>query len=193
MKASSSSAGGGGSGESSPESSRLAALPIAAGAGAAGPPAYAEIRPAPSRCEPGSPPAGSSSDQDAHHKQPFGSGTGMVSQILLMELELMVEELLILETQLLELVSEVVLAGESETATPVLEGGGTGGTNVIHILGVDILISRILMNLQLVLRWDLRLRKPLDPLDSSLFSKQVHARYRIFAKDIGVPLLCAAL
>ncbi|CAL1400678.1 unnamed protein product [Linum trigynum] len=50
----------------------------------------------------------------------------MVSRILLLELELMVEELLILETQLLELVSEVVLARESGTATPVLEGGGAG-------------------------------------------------------------------
>ncbi|CAL1359251.1 unnamed protein product [Linum trigynum] len=57
------------------ESSRLAARPVAAGAGAAEPPAYAEIGPAPSRCEPGSPPAGSPSDQDVHHKQPSGSGT----------------------------------------------------------------------------------------------------------------------
>ncbi|CAL1354960.1 unnamed protein product [Linum trigynum] len=57
------------------ESSRLAAHPVAAGADAAGPPACAEIGPAPSRCEPGSPPAGSLSDQDAHHKRQTRSGT----------------------------------------------------------------------------------------------------------------------
>ncbi|CAL1407474.1 unnamed protein product [Linum trigynum] len=57
------------------ESSRLAARPVAAGAGAVGPPAWAEIVPTPSRCEPGSPPAGSPSDQDAHHKRPSEFGT----------------------------------------------------------------------------------------------------------------------
>ncbi|CAL1407924.1 unnamed protein product [Linum trigynum] len=62
--------------ESTPrESSRRAARPVAAGAGDAGPPASAENGPAPSRYEPGSPPAGSPSDPDAHHKRPSVSGT----------------------------------------------------------------------------------------------------------------------
>ncbi|CAL1354619.1 unnamed protein product [Linum trigynum] len=64
---------------------------------------------------------------------------GLVSRVLLLKLDMMVEELLILETQLLELVSEVVITWESGTATPVLEGGLAGSSSSVHILGVDIL------------------------------------------------------
>ncbi|CAL1387238.1 unnamed protein product [Linum trigynum] len=85
------------------------------------------------------------------------------------------------------------LAGEGRAATPVLEGGGAGGSSIIHILRVDILITRTLGNLLLDLLWDLRLRKPLDPHNTSLFSKPVHFTNRKLAKGTGVSLLCAPL
>ncbi|CAL1411065.1 unnamed protein product [Linum trigynum] len=117
----------------------------------------------------------------------------MVSRILLLKLHLIVVELLILETQLLELLSEVVLSGEGGPATPILEGGGAGGSSIIHILGMDLLISRTLGNLRQDLLWDLRLRKPLDPHNTPHFSKQVHFTDRKPAKGTGVSLLCAPL
>ncbi|CAL1389260.1 unnamed protein product [Linum trigynum] len=164
MKASSP-AGGGGSGESS----RLAARPVSAGAGAAGPPTYAETDPAPSRCEPGSPLLG------LHRLEALSIGIhpglilDLVSRVLLLELKVMVEELLILDTQLLELVSEVVLGWESGTATPVIEGGMAGSISSVHVLGVDILSGLILRNIGLVLRWEWWSRKPLA-VDASLRS-----------------------
>ncbi|CAL1381568.1 unnamed protein product [Linum trigynum] len=112
---------------------------------------------------------------------------GLVSRVLLLELEMMVEELLILEAQLLELVSEVVLGWESRTATPVPEGGQAGGVSIIHILRVDILNSLILRSIALVLRGDLRFTKPRDPLDAALDSQQVHTLDRVFAKDTSAP------
>ncbi|CAL1354739.1 unnamed protein product [Linum trigynum] len=83
------------------ESSRLVACPVAAGAGVAGPPAYSEIGPAPSPCEQGSPPAGSPYGRGARYKHPSWSYTWPGEP----------------STQLLELVSEVVLSWESGTAT----------------------------------------------------------------------------
>ncbi|CAL1382153.1 unnamed protein product [Linum trigynum] len=131
------------------ESSRLVARPVAAGAGAAGLPACAENGPTPSQYEPGSHPAGSPSDPDAHHKRPSGSGTRHGESNTAAETGADGRRAADSGDALLELLIEVVLAGESGAATPVLEGGGAGDSSFIHILGMDLLISHTLTSLRL--------------------------------------------
>ncbi|CAL1412387.1 unnamed protein product [Linum trigynum] len=125
-----------------------------------------------------------------------GAILGLGSQVLLLELEMMVEELLVLEIQLLELMSEVVLGWKCGATTPILIGGvvwgGVGGSSV-SIIGMVILSGSILRNCGLIHRRERWWRKPLNPLDAAHDSQQVHLRDHLFSGNRSVSLLCAIL